>query len=147
MLSLGMIEFPIQELMSEEACMDYLQEALHPQGLVCPGCQSSRRRIARQNAHYEAYRCRDCDKYYTLYTQTVLAKTRQPATKLVLLLRGVAKGESSEKLAAELSVNYGWLLELRHRIQGNILSCLPDEPMEGQSFEIDELYQNSGEKR
>ncbi len=142
-----MIEFPIQELMSEEACRSYLLKALHPEGLCCPHCQSPHRRRARQNKYYDSYRCKTCDTYYSPYSGTIFAKTRQPATKLVLLLRGVAKGEPTNKLAAELELNYGWLLELRHRIQAKILSSLPTEPMEGQTFEVDELYQNAGGKR
>ncbi len=142
-----MIEFPIQDLMSEETCQSYLLEALHPAGLICPHCQSPRRRLARHNQYYDSYRCRACERYYSPYTGTLFAKTRQPASKLVLLLRGVAKGEPTHKLAAELALNYGWVLELRHRIQTQMLSGLPTEPMKGRTFEIDELYQNAGEKR
>jgi len=142
-----MIEFPIQDLMSESACQEYLGSFLHPKGLFCPHCQSSRRRLARRTTHYDAYRCNNCDGYYTPYSRTVFAKTRQPASKLILLLRGIAKGETTNKLSAELGLNYGWVLELRHRIQAQLLSRLPNEPMEGQRFEVDELYQNSGEKR
>ncbi len=133
--------------MSEEACRSYLIRVLHPQCLNCPYCRSSRRRLARRNKHYDSYRCNDCGRYYSAYTRTMLAKTRQSATKLVLLLRGIAKGESTNKLAAELELNYGWVLELRHRVQHHCLLSLPGQVMQGHTFEVDELYQNAGEKR
>jgi hypothetical protein len=31
-----MMTFPIQELMDEQKCYDYLLHVLHPQGLHCP---------------------------------------------------------------------------------------------------------------
>ena len=142
-----MIEFPIQDLMSEEACRTQLIECLHPKGLNCPYCSSSRRRIGRRNAHYDSYRCNNCGKYSSPYTGTVFAKTRQSARHLILLLRGIARGEPTRRLAAELELDYYWVLELRHRIQAKILSQLPQEVMSGETFEIDELYQNAGEKR
>lgn len=142
-----MIAFPIQDLLDESSCREYLEKVLHPGGLLCPHCQSPHRRVARQNAFYPSYRCTDCDGYYSMYSGTVFARTRQPASKLVLLLRGIAKGETTAKLSAELSIKYSWVLELRHRIQAHILAALPDDPMEGTVFEMDELYQNAGEKR
>jgi hypothetical protein len=33
-----MMDFPINELMDERACYDWLVGLLHPGGLVCPGC-------------------------------------------------------------------------------------------------------------
>jgi transposase-like protein len=115
--------------------------------LCCPRCQSQRRRIGRSNAHYKSWRCNDCGKYYSLYTGTVFAKTRQPASTLVLLLRGVAQGETSERLARELGLSSTWILELRHRLMEQLQKSAPREVMSGTTFEVDELYQNAGEKR
>lgn len=142
-----MIEFPIQDLMDEDACRQKLLQILHPDGLACPHCGSNSYRLARRNRYYESYRCKDCQGYFSAYSQTVFAHTRQSASTLLLLLRGVAKGETSSKLSAELQLNYGWLLSLRRRIQERILAQLPDKPMEGNNFEMDELFQNAGEKR
>ena len=58
-------------------------------------------RLFREQGHFPAYRCRGCHDYYTLLTGTVFAKTRQRPATLVLLLRGMAKGEPTARLARD----------------------------------------------
>jgi hypothetical protein len=48
---------------------------------------------------------------------TVFEKTRQPPSKLVMLLRGVAKGEPTARLALELGIGRVRLLKARQQIQ------------------------------
>jgi transposase-like protein len=94
-----MIDFPVTQLLDESICLIWLECHLHPEGFVCPHCGSSNRRLFREQRHFPAYRCRECDGYYTLLTGTVFEKTRQRPATLVLLLRGIAKGESTARLA------------------------------------------------
>jgi hypothetical protein len=65
----------------------------------------------------------------------------------VLLLRGVAKGEPTARLARELGVSRKQLHTLRQRIQANLNAIAPTGMMTGTAFEADELYQNAGEKK
>jgi hypothetical protein len=88
-----------------------------------------------------------CDGYYTLLTNTVFAKTRQRPATLVLLLRGIAKGEPTARLARELGLSRKQLHTLRQRIQTHLNDTAPNEVMVGTAFEVDELYQNAGEKK
>jgi transposase-like protein len=115
--------------------------------LVCPQCGNSTRRLFREQGHFPAYRCRACDGYYTLLTGTVFAKTRQRPATLVLLLRGIATGEPTARLARELGVSRKQLHTLRQRIQANLNLTAPTGGMTGTTFEADELYQNAGEKK
>ncbi|MCC7447375.1 MAG: IS1 family transposase [Anaerolineae bacterium] len=124
-----------------------MKDYLHPQGFGCPHCGSSERRLFRAQGYFPAYRCQTCDGYYTLLSGTVFAKTRQRPATLVLLLRGIAKGESSARLARELGLGRKRVMQLRQRIQNNLYETLPTQRMDGQTFEADELYQNAGEKR
>lgn len=142
-----MIDFPVTELMDEAACLAWLEYHLHADGFVCPHCGSAERRFFRQQCHFPAYRCRACDGYYTLLSGTVFEKTRQNACTLVLLLRGITKGESTARLSRELAMSYKQVLTLRHRLQTNAYDTLPNELMAGTAFEADELYQNAGEKK
>jgi hypothetical protein len=80
-------------------------------------------------------------------TGTVFAKTRQRPATLVLLLRGIAKGEPTARLARELGLSRKQLHTLRQRIQINLNDTAPTEVMVGTTFEADELYQNAGEKK
>ena len=88
-----MIDFPIAELLDDSICLIWLERHLHPEGLTCPHCHSPERRLFRPQGDFPAYRCRACDGYHTLLTNTVFEKTRQRPATLVLLLRGIAKGE------------------------------------------------------
>jgi transposase-like protein len=142
-----MINFPITELLDASICMIWLERHLHPDGFVCPHCGSTNRRLFRQQKHFPAYRCRDCDRYYTLLTGTAFEKTRQPPATLVLLLRGITKGESTARLARELGLSRKQMHTLRQRIQTNLNETAPIDLMEGTTYEADELYQNAGGKK
>ncbi len=142
-----MIDFPISELLDEEASREWLERQQHPKRLRCPKCGSKERRVARKKGPVPAYRCLECDCYHTIFTGTVFEKTRQKPSKLVLLLRGIAKGESTARLARELPMSRKQVHTLRRRIQLNLLNRLPSGKMAGAEFEGDELYQNAGEKK
>lgn len=142
-----MIDFPIDELLNEEACLRWLEQRLHPDGLQCPRCGGSRRRLAQGNGPWTAWRCKACGRYYRLLSGTVFERTRQPPPKLVLLLRGIAKGEPTARLARELGIGRGRVHELRQQLQRNLLRTRPAEPLPDEVLEADELYQNAGEKR
>ena len=142
-----MIDFPIDELLDDSRGTRWLEQHLHPTGLVCPHCGHSERRLFRAQGHFPAYRCRACGGYYTLLTGTVFANTRQRPATLVLLRRGLAKGEPTARLARELGLSRKQLHTLRQRIQANLNETTPTAVMVGTAFEADELYHNAGEKR
>jgi len=100
-----MIDFPSIELLDDSLCLIWLERYLHPDGLQCPHCGSPARRLFRHQGHFPAYRCRACHGYYTLLTGTVFEKTRQRPATLVLLRRGMAKGEPTARLARDLSLS------------------------------------------
>src|SRR5918999_3471837 len=142
-----MLDFPIGELLDDSICLLWLERHLHRAGFTCPHCGSPSRRIFRAQGHFPAYRCRACEGYYTLLTGTAFAKTRQRPATLVLLLRGVAKGEPTARLARELGLSRKQLHTLRQRIQTRVNATAPTHIMRGTAFEADELYQNAGEKK
>ena len=142
-----MIDFPITELVDDSLCTLWLERHLHPDGLKCPHCSHSERRLCRAPGHVPAYRCRACERYDTVLTGTVLAKTRQRPATLVLLLRGIAKGDPTARLARELGLSRKQLHTLRQRIQANLNATAPTGVMTGTAFEADALYQNAGEKQ
>jgi transposase-like protein len=142
-----MIDFPIAELLDDSICTLWLERHLHPQGLTCPPCGSGTRRLFRTQGHFPAYRCRACAGYDPLLTGTVFAKTRQRPGTLVLLLRGIAKGEPTARLARELGVSRKQLHTLRQRVQAKLNATAPTDVMAGTAFEADELYHNAGENK
>jgi transposase-like protein len=142
-----MIDFPITELLDQSVSLMWLERHLHPGGLHCPRCGSTARRLFRAQGYFPAYRCRVCEGYDPLLTGTVFAKTRQRPATLVLLRRGIAKGEPTARLARELGLSRTQLHTLRQRLQANLNATAPTGVMTGTAFEADELYQNAGETK
>jgi transposase-like protein len=142
------MDFPLTGLMDEDACYARLVEALHPDGLACPRCGGARLGIHRR--HREPvidYRCRDCRRVFNAFTGTALHKTSRRPSALVLILRGVAQGATTARMARELGCDRMKLLELRHKLQANAVAGLDPEPLPDATAEADECYVNAGEKR
>lgn len=66
---------------------------------------------------------------------------------MVLLLRGVCKGEPATVLAEELSLSRQGVHRWRKRIQANALAMLSQSQVRDEETETDEMFQNAGEKR
>jgi transposase-like protein len=142
-----MIDVPIGELLDDSICLIWIERHLHAGGFTCPRCGGTERRLFRAQGHFPAYRCRACDGYDTLLTGTVVEKTRQRPATLVLLLRGIAKGEPTARLARALGLSRTQLHTLRQRIQAHLDATAPTGVMTGTTVEADELYQNAGENK
>jgi transposase-like protein len=146
------MEFPLADLMDEQACYQRLLSVLHPGGLACPRCRA-KDELGVHRRHREPvldYQCRGCGAVFNLFTATPLAGTPRRPGRLVLILRGVAQGQSTASLARELGCSRPHLLELRHRLQANAAGALPRvDParLSDAVVEADEMYQNAGEKR
>src|SRR2546425_13048467 len=120
-----MIDFPIDDLLDNDACLAWLEQHLHPEGLRCPRRGSPERRPARRAAAFPAYRCQQCDRFYTVLTGTVFAKTHQSPAKLVLILRGIAKGAPTARLAPALGLCRRQMHTLAQTGPGNLSRPLP----------------------
>ena len=117
------MEFPITELLDYENSVEWILKHFHPKGLQCPKCQKgleqSRRFRRTQTSDLEVYRCTQCGTIYNLYTGTVFQGSQWTPMPVVLLMRGICKGETTRELAAELELNYKTVLTMRHRVQAN----------------------------
>ncbi len=142
------MDFPLAELMDEDACYRRVVEALHPDGLACPRCGGGRLGVHRRHrAPVLDYRRRDCRRVFNAYTGTAPHKTsRSPAT-LVLILRGVAQGATTAGMARELGCDRMKLPALRPKLQANARAGLDPEPPPDAVVEADECYANAGERR
>ncbi len=141
--------FPITDLLDDYQSERWLLEHFHPEGLRCPKCDSARRRRFRETetSRLIVYRCLECEGTYNLYSGTVFEKKHLRPSQVVLLLRGVVKGESSISLAEELGVSRTTVHELRKVLQANAQRLQPEAPLVDEHTETDEMFQNAGEKR
>jgi len=145
------MEFPITNLLSQEQSEQWLLDYFHPDGLKCHRCGAG---VAEAYPHRQTkksqltvYRCKHCQQIYNLYSATVFQQCHLTPAQVILLLRGVLKGEASTTLAAELGVSYQTVLNLRHDLQANARQMQPDSPLPDNVTESDEMFQNAGEKR
>jgi transposase-like protein len=142
------MDFPLAELMDQDACYARLVDALHPGGLACPRCGGERFGVHRR--HREPvidYRCRDCRRVFNAFTGTALQKTSRGPAALVLILRGIAQGATTARLARELGCDRMKLLQLRHKLQERATAGLDPAVLPDATVEADECYVNAGEKR
>jgi transposase-like protein len=142
-----MIDFPIDELLADRMGTLWLERHRHPEGLTCPQCGHAERRLFRAQGHFPAYRCRACEGDDTLLTGTLCAKPRQRPATLVLLLRGLAKGEPTARLARERGLSRKPLHTLRQRVPTHLHETAPTAVLRGTACEADERYQHAGEKQ
>ena len=103
------MDFPISDLMSEKLSTEWILEHFHPNSVVCVHCgapwsKASEFRRTRKS-ELIVYRCRDCGGIYNLYSGTIFAARQLRPSQVVLLMRGVLKGESAMTLARELGMS------------------------------------------
>ncbi len=86
------MDFPIADLLDQDACYAKLLTLLHPGGLACPGCRSSDRlRVHRRHrAPVLDWRCTACGRVFNAFTGTALHGTKRRPVPLVPILRCVA---------------------------------------------------------
>lgn len=145
-----MIGFPVDKLLDEQACYDFLVGHLHPGGMKCPDGHPLPPGAAphdRSRAPILDYRCKQCGRVFNLFTDTLWQKTRYRCSQIIQIVRGFAQGVPTFHLARELDLDRGTLLKRRHELQALLEEARPKEPLADAVTEADEMYQNAGEKR
>ena len=144
------MDFPILDLMDQEGCCQKLFDLLHPDGFACPRCAAREglnvhRR--RPDSPVVDYRCKGCRRVFNMFTGTLWQGTHLSPVQILLILRGIAQGVPTAKLAREVGISRQHLLRLRHEIQARALAAADHSPLPDDQTEADEMYQNAGEKR
>ena len=142
-----MLDYPIEDLLSEEKCHEHLLDLFHNGELVCAQCGSCHYGV-HGKARSPIIKCKvkDCGRIFNLFTNTAFQGTHFSCCKIVLILRGFFQGETTARLSRELGIDRGNLLDIRHKLQKNALLNRPKEPLPDAETETDELFQNAGEK-
>ncbi len=145
------MDFPIVNICDDELGELWLQKYFHPHGLRCPTCAASlkdARPFGRtRRGQVTRHRCRRCETVYTVYTGTLFASKQLRPAPVILLLRGVCKGESTASLSRELHLAYDTVHHLRQQLHTNAIALQATTPLPDAVTETDEMFQNAGEKR
>lgn len=144
-----MVVFPLKELLDAQACHEFLVTLLHPHGFCCPNGHSLKQAYVhnRDRPTIPDYRCKLCGRCFNLFAGTVLQGTHYTVIQVVQLLHGMVKGTPTAQLAREMGVDRKWLMVRRHQLQDLALKALDHQPLPDPVVEVDEMYQNAGEKR
>ena len=66
------MDFPITELMDEDACYAKLVEWLHADGFACPWCGRDDRMAVHRRPPVLDHRCGHCKRVFNAFTDTAL---------------------------------------------------------------------------
>ena len=145
------MDFSITNLMDREACLIWIKEYFHLEGLHCPHCQADFEQAQwfRQTKRslLDVYGCKRCQGIYNLYSNTVFEGRYFRPEQTVLFIRGVCQGNSTAQLARELGISRRTATEVRHKLQANAEKEQPETPLADEEVETDEMFQNAGEKK
>ena len=113
----SLLEFT-QTFNSEEKAMSFFESVRWQQGRHCPHCGS----VETSEASHKTmpYWCKDCRKYFSVRTGTLMEESRISYAKWLLaiyLIRTSLKGISSTKLGNDLGISQQSAWFLAHRIR------------------------------
>jgi transposase-like protein len=135
--------------MDKNECYIFLYTMLHPDGLFCPSCGKElpdNQKPHDKNGVVPDFRCRNCSSVFNIFSNNILKGIKYNCITIVLILRGFFQGVTTSHLSKELELDYGNLLELRHKIQEIAWENRVISPLEDKETESDEMFQNAGEK-
>ena len=128
-----------KEIPDEEAAIAFVEERIWGGEPYCPRC--GRENVYQvKNGSPMSHRCRDCKRYFSVRSGTIMAETNLPVRKWLLaihLTHTARKGISSVQLSKMLDVTQATAWFLGHRIreamkQGDVLM--------GEVVQVDETY-------
>jgi len=103
----------------EESALKWFESIIWADGRLCPRCDGVNT-YETSNSNGMPYRCRDCSRYFSVKTSTVLASTKIPLQKWVwaiFLECASVHGISSMKLHRDLGIGQDSAWHMLHRIR------------------------------
>lgn len=131
----------------EQSAIDWFESVFWANGRKCPRCGGCNTYKPKSNSNKMPYRCRECKRYFSVKTGTVLESTKLPLQKWVwaIFLECISlKGVSSMKLHRDLGIGQDSAWHMLHRIRESLLPEIMNA-FEG-PIEVDETYIGGLEK-
>lgn len=127
----------------ENAARKHLERIQWPEGPICPHCGviNEATELSGKSTRPGVYKCRPCQKPFSVTVGTVFERSHIPLTKWLLateLLTSSKKGISSHQLARMLDVTYKTAWFMSHRIREAMAPAAGSEPpMGGDGFVVE----------
>lgn len=120
----------LKQFPTEEACRRFFESIIWPSVRTCPYCGGTESREIRcQTACDGLYRCKGCDKHYTVTTRTPLHGTKLPMWRWLLALYWMLNSRmsiSTNSLAKCIDVSRLTAKRMAHAIQ-TLMNSVPAE--------------------
>jgi transposase-like protein len=141
------LNFKDKTYTDEAAARAHLESLQWPNGPVCPHCSvvDEATKLQGQSTREGVWKCRACEKPFSVTVGTVFERSHVPLTKWLLataLLTSSKKGMSSHQLSRMLGVTYKTAWFMSHRIREAMAPAKDAGPLggEGKIVEADETY-------
>ena len=144
------MSFPLTDLLDDHESLAWVEKHFHPKGRHCPRCGATReeaRECRKPKRGFVDYRCQIWQRTYNLETGTNFTGSNLAPRRVVLLVRGVGKGDPATGIAQELALSRQGVHRWRKRLQANGYTRLSARALPDAETETDEMFQNAGEKR
>lgn len=125
---------------TEDDAIGFAEHLRWPEGVTCHRCES--RDVARLGGRPGRYRCRACDRQFSIRTGTPMESSRLPIStwlRGLWLILTSSKGISSLKLAEMLGIQQRSAWFLAHRVR-EMMAWVVRKPLSGEIVEVDEVY-------
>src|SRR5215203_6199234 len=135
-------------LLDDAKCFALVRQHRWPDGVRCPGCDSSM--VIRDGCDdtqraRQRYRCKACAGRFDDLTGTVLAGHHQPLRVWVLCLYFMGLNLSNRQIASELGLSGSDVQAMTEQLRRGLVAKTPEVTLEGE-VEIDEVYVVAGHK-
>lgn len=125
---------------TETDAIGFAERLRWPEGITCHRCDSLD--VARIGVRPGRYRCRTCDRQFSIRTGTPMESSRLPIStwlRGLWLILSSSKGISSLKLADMLGIQQRAAWFLAHRVR-EMMTWVVRKPLSGEIVELDEVY-------
>lgn len=127
---------------------EYLEAERWPDGPVCPHCGAKEvgTKLQGKSTRPGVYKCKGCEKPYSVTVGTVFEKSKIPLNKWLLatfLITGSKKGISAHQIHRQLGVTYKTAWFMMHRIREALAPAAKSQgPIggSGKTIEADETF-------
>ena len=123
---------------NERTCFWFIHRLRWPHGARCPSC-GGQHIYTMHEGGLARYRCKYCQRHFSLRTGTLLEGSRLPLTKWVPAIGLLRVGISARALARELAVSRQTAWELLHRLRDALKRDVLARKLRGR-IEVDETY-------
>lgn len=127
----------------QKEIMKEIEVQRHAKGYTCPSCGSTHGIKYGKSRGLQRYKCKDCNKNYSLHTGTFMNCTHYPE-KWILFVDCMLQGLSLRKSALIVGVHYVTLFYWRHKILHALAKAEPTS-FEG-IVEADETFFHESSK-